>query len=281
MSGPVERLDTTLSVTPGNSSATCFHARPRVARSWGRSAERRSAHCAPPVPLGADATPSRLVRRNRRGRGAGAGRFTGGSATPPRSTPAWPRRRTHGGRPPCPAPAPTWRPSSRANVAAVSPPNAKVAPPADRFPRTTSRSPRPWPASGATRPASVIPPQEGRDDRRYPAAISRRFAATSGACIIGRCFWLASRGLCADPNSPAFALSNWRKRNVGSASPCRRPRGRRPLPSWSPARRKNSVVSRACPYRLAGHSGDRSWVVFGRILAAEARPDKLFAPSRL
>ena len=69
--------------------------------------------------------------------------------------------------------------------------------------------------------------------------ISRQFAATSGACIIGRCFWLASRGLCADPNSPAFALSNWSKRNVGSASPCRRPRGRRPLPSWSPALRKN------------------------------------------
>jgi hypothetical protein len=171
MSGPVERLDTTLSVTPGNSSATCFHARPRVARSWGaqRRAPERSLctlRCRwAPMPRRQE-----LVRRNRRGRGAGAGRFTGGSATPPRSTPAWPRRRTHGGRPPCPAPAPTWRPSSRANVAAVSPPNAKVAPPADPFPRTTSRSPRPWPASGATRPARVIPPQEGRDDRRYPAA---------------------------------------------------------------------------------------------------------------
>jgi hypothetical protein len=110
------------------------------------------------------------------------------------------------------------------------PRNPKVAPrrdplPAPRrrpLPTDDVRSPRPWPASGAMWPARVIPP--ARRSRRPSVSCgksSRRFAATSGACVIGRCFWLTLPGLCADRNSPAFALSNWSKRNVGSASPCR------------------------------------------------------------
>ena len=90
-------------------------------------------------------------------------------------------------------------------------------------------SPRPWPASAARPPGKASPAQEGRGDRRPSCASCWRPSPTTcAACATAPCCWSASPARCGARNWRRSASSSWRRPTAASASPCRRPRGRRP-----------------------------------------------------